>query len=181
MTRQDTPMFRELTTAEVDALLARNHVGRIAYSFHDRVDIEPIHYVFADGAIYMRTAPGTKLATLAHVPWVAFETDEVDGPFDWRSVVAHGTVYVLSDVGSDEARAHYRQALERLRELSPRALTVDDPVPERRVVLKLHLSEVAGREARSSASPRKAPRPRAVKKDVAAKTSGSRNARARGG
>lgn len=160
MTRQDAPTFRGMTTEEVDALLERNHVGRIAYSFHDRVDIEPIHYLYADGAIYMRTAPGTKLVTLAHRPWVAFEVDEVDGPFDWRSVVAHGTVYVLSDVGSDEARASYQHALERLRELSPRALKKNDPVPERRVLLKLHLSEVAGREARSSGTPRRVRRPR---------------------
>ena len=52
MTRHDTTTFRELTAAETDALLERNHVGRIAYSFHDRVDIEPIHYVYADGAFH---------------------------------------------------------------------------------------------------------------------------------
>ena len=159
MRPHDTPTFRELTADEIDAVLARNHVGRIAYSFHDRVDIEPIHYVFADGAVYMRTAPGAKLATLAHVPWIAFEVDELDGPFDWRSVVAHGTVYVLSDGGSAEGRESYRHALARLRELSPLALTDDDPTPSRRVLLKLHLSEVTGREARSSAPPRRAHRP----------------------
>jgi nitroimidazol reductase NimA-like FMN-containing flavoprotein (pyridoxamine 5'-phosphate oxidase superfamily) len=156
MTRHDAPTFRDLPIAESHALLARNHVGRIAYSFHNRVDIEPVHYVFADDAIYFRTEPGTKVATLAHVPWVAFEVDEVAGPFDWRSVVAHGTVYVLSDAGPDQARAAYRHALERLRELSPRALMEGDPVPERRVLLKVHLSEIAGREATSGAS--RAPR-----------------------
>jgi nitroimidazol reductase NimA-like FMN-containing flavoprotein (pyridoxamine 5'-phosphate oxidase superfamily) len=131
----------------VNALLARNHVGRIAYSFHDRVDIEPISYVFADDAIYMRTSPGSKLATLAHAPWVAFEVDEVDGPFQWQSVVAHGTVYVLENVGSTDARASYRHAVARIRELAPTALSDDDPTPERHVVLKLFLSDVSGREA----------------------------------
>lgn len=169
MTHHDAPTFRELTTAETRALLARNHVGRIAYSFHNRVDIEPIHYVFADDAVYLRTAPGAKLATLAHAPWVAFEVDEVAGPFDWRSVVAHGTAYVLSDAGSEDARAAYRHALERLRELNPRALMKDDPVPERRIVLKLHLAEITGREA-SSGTPKQSLRPRTAK-----------NVRARGG
>jgi len=144
------PTFRDMDAKAVDALLARNHIGRIAYSFHDRVDIEPISYVFADGAVYMRTSPGSKLATLAHAPWVAFEVDEVDGPFEWQSVVAHGTVYVLDDAGSTETRARYRHALGRLRELAPRALSDDDPTPERRVVLKLFLSEVVGREARAT-------------------------------
>src|SRR5688500_1171606 len=98
------PTFRELDPPEVEQLLTRNHVGRMAYSFHNRVDIEPISYVHAGGVIYMRTAPGSKLATLIHAPWVAFEVDEVDGPFDWRSVVAHGTVYVLEDSGSPLTR-----------------------------------------------------------------------------
>ena len=150
MTRTETrtdPTFRALDAEAVNALLARNHVGRIAYSFHDRVDIEPISYVFADGAIYMRTSRGSKLATLAHAPWVAFEVDEVAGPFEWQSVVAHGTVYVLENTGSTDARASYAHAVERIRGLAPTALSDDDPTPERHVVLKLFLSDVAGREA----------------------------------
>jgi nitroimidazol reductase NimA-like FMN-containing flavoprotein (pyridoxamine 5'-phosphate oxidase superfamily) len=149
MTNTPQPLFRDLDATEMNDLLARNHVGRIAYSFHDRVDIEPISYVFADGAFYLRTEPGSKLATLAHAPWPAFEVDEVQGPFDWRSVVAHGSVYVLENTGSPEARAAYRTAVQRLRELSPTALSDDDPAPTRRVVLKLYPAEMRGREARS--------------------------------
>jgi uncharacterized protein len=158
MTHVPDPTFRELDVSEATELLARNHVGRIAYSFHDRVDIEPISYVFADSAIYMRTAPGSKLATLAHAPWVAFEVDEVKGPFDWRSVVAHGTIYPVPDAGSSGAHEAYQVAVQRLREIMPGALSDDDPVPSRRVVLKLHLDTITGREARSSSGGR--PRPR---------------------
>ena len=150
MPRTMSPTFRELSATEMHVLLARNHVGRIAYSFHDRVDIEPISYVFANDAFYMRTEPGSKLATLAHAPWAAFEVDEIRGPFDWRSVVAHGTVYMLEDAGSPEARATYRAAVARLREIMPGALGPDDPAPQRRVVLKLYLADLTGREARSA-------------------------------
>ena len=149
MTRPEDPMFRDLDANEATALLARNHVARIAYGFHDRVDIEPISYVYADGAIYMRTSPGSKLATLAHAPWAAFEVDEVRGPFDWRSVVAHGTVYRLHETGTPTERATYRLALDRLRELNPHVLHDDDPTPERRVLLRLQPTELTGREARS--------------------------------
>jgi nitroimidazol reductase NimA-like FMN-containing flavoprotein (pyridoxamine 5'-phosphate oxidase superfamily) len=31
------------------SFLAGNNVGRLAFSFHDRVDMEPIRYVFSDG------------------------------------------------------------------------------------------------------------------------------------
>ena len=159
-TQTPAPTFRDLDSDAVNALLARNHVGRIAYTYHDRVNIEPISYVFADGAIYMRTSPGSKLSTLAHVPWVAFEVDEIRGPFDWRSVVAHGTVYVLQDSGSSIDRASYRRAVERLRQLIPTALHPDDPVPERRVVIKLYPATLEGREARAATSARQADRPR---------------------
>jgi nitroimidazol reductase NimA-like FMN-containing flavoprotein (pyridoxamine 5'-phosphate oxidase superfamily) len=150
MTRHEYPLFREVDANEAKAILARNHVGRIAYTFHDRVDIEPISYVFAGGAIYVRTSPGSKLATLAHMPWVAFEVDEFEGPFDWRSVVAHGTVYPLHEDGSLTERATYRLAVQELRELVPRALEDDDPTPARRVLLRLQPSELTGREARTA-------------------------------
>jgi len=152
MTRVPDPTFRELDASEATELLARNHVGRIAYSFHDRVDIEPLGYVFADGAIYLRTGLGSKLATLAHAPWVAFEVDEAHGPFDWRSVVVHGTVYVLSEAGNQSARDAYHVAVEHLRTLTPNALRGGDPVPDRRVVLKLHVDTMTGREARTTAA-----------------------------
>jgi nitroimidazol reductase NimA-like FMN-containing flavoprotein (pyridoxamine 5'-phosphate oxidase superfamily) len=149
MTRRSTPTFRDLDAVEMDDLLGRNHVGRIAYSFQNRVDIEPIHYVYADGAFYLRTAPGSKLTTLAHTPWVAFEVDEIAGLFDWQSVVAHGSVYLLDDSGSPDERASYRVAVRRLRELVPAALGEGDPVPDRTVVLKLHPAEMTGRAART--------------------------------
>ena len=157
MTHTMEPTFRELDEEDAHQVLARNHVGRIAYSFHDRVDIEPISYVFGDGAIYMRTAPGSKLETLAHSPWVAFEVDEVEGPLDWRSVVAHGTVYTLHESGSEVARATYRTALERIRQLVPTALSPRDPTPTRQTILKLHIATLRGRVASSTASVREIP------------------------
>ena len=56
---------------------SRAHVGRLAFTFHDRVDIEPISHVYSEGWVYARTSPGTKLTTVKHHPWVAFEVDEV--------------------------------------------------------------------------------------------------------
>ena len=149
MTTTTQPMFRDLDAVETRELLARNHVGRIAYSFRNRVDIEPISYVYGEGALYMRTAPGSKLVTLAHAPWVAFEVDEVNGAFDWRSVVVHGTVYLVPRTGSSAVKENYLHAVKRLRELMPDAFGDDDPVPDRRVVLKLHIDTCVGREARS--------------------------------
>lgn len=142
MTAPNAPAFRELTRAECDTVLARNHVGRIAFSFHDRVDIEPIHFSYEDGWIYGRTADGTKLRTLAHNRWVAFETDEVNAMFDWRSVVIKGALYIL-----DTGGAPYDHAVSVLRKLSPDALSEHDPFPDRTVVFRVHADQVTGRTA----------------------------------
>lgn len=156
------PSFRALDKAECQGILSRNHVGRIAYSFHDRVDIEPIHYVCNGEWIYGRTSPGTKLATLSHHRWVAFEVDEIDGPFDWRSVVVHGTVYWLASQPSP----HETEAgLAQLRRFLPETLTADDPTPFRTVLFRISTSEISGRcasTARAAASPDGAPTPNAA-------------------
>ena len=52
------PTFRELSARESTALLRRNHVGRMAFAFHNRVDIVPIHYVYSGGWVYGRTSLG---------------------------------------------------------------------------------------------------------------------------
>ena len=104
-----SPNIIELSGEEITALLARNRVGRIAYALHDRVDIEPLHYVYSDGWIYARTSRGTKLSTIERNKWVAFEVDEVSSLFDWRSVVVHGGVYMLTDDGNPESRELFEQ------------------------------------------------------------------------
>lgn len=148
-----TPVFSHLTRDEIDALLARNNVGRIAYAFQDRVDIEPINYVYADGWIYGRTSQGSKLETIAHHRWVAFEVDESRGIFDWHSVVVRGAVYFLTP-DSPPAEAHsFEHGLTLLRELLPGTLQGNDPVPFRHVVFRIHLDEVTGRAAKSGTLP----------------------------
>jgi nitroimidazol reductase NimA-like FMN-containing flavoprotein (pyridoxamine 5'-phosphate oxidase superfamily) len=146
------PTFSTLDRPAIDHLLARQHVARIAYAHRDRVDIEPIHVVCRDGWLYLRTQPGTKLATLRHNPWVAVELDEIDGLFDWASVVVRGRLTLLEDGPHDDARQRYATAVEALRGLVPTAFTSDDPTPERTVIGALYLDEVEGRAASSAAS-----------------------------
>lgn len=139
------PTFRELSREECDALLARNHVGRIAFSYHDHVDIEPINFVYEDGWIYGRTSDGTKLRTLAHNRWIAFETDEVSALFDWQSVVVKGALYILE---ADGPRSDtHEHAIEVMRRVRPDLLTPDDPAPGRTVVFRIHADQVTGRAA----------------------------------
>lgn len=145
MTRPKSAAFRELTRAECDELLGRNHVGRIAFSYHDHVDIEPINFVYDNDWIYGRTVDGTKLRTLAHNRWLAFEADEVDALFDWRSVVVKGALYILE---SDGARGDdYEHAVGVMQRADPDLFAAHDPAPQRTVVFRIHVDQITGRAA----------------------------------
>ncbi|HEY0930701.1 MAG TPA: pyridoxamine 5'-phosphate oxidase family protein [Gemmatimonas sp.] len=141
------PQFHVLNVAECEALLAAHHVGRLAYTFRDRLDIAPVHYVYRDGWIYGRTGPGAKMDIVAHHPWVAFEVDEVDALFRWRSVVVHGRIEILDPDGTPHDRERYEIGLAAVRSLSPAALLVDDPSPHRDIIFRLPTSEMTGRAA----------------------------------
>jgi uncharacterized protein len=143
------PTFRDLDADECRALLARHHVGRLATSHRDRVDIIPIHYVYEDGWIYGRSAAGTKLETVTHNRWVAFEVDEVDGPFDWRSVVVKGGFYFLRPEGSSQEQELYEKGVAVIRRMVPVAFTDRDPLPERAIIFRIHVDELTGRAASS--------------------------------
>jgi uncharacterized protein len=140
------PHFRALDRAECEAMLARHSVGRMAFAHHNHVDIEPLHYVFVDGWIYGRTSAGAKVNSVAHNRWVAFEVDEVNGPFDWRSVIVHGAWYAWEAAPPAE-HASWQRGIDALQKLVPGTLTANDPVPFRTVVFRIHLAEVSGREA----------------------------------
>ena len=84
---ESVPALRTLDHRECELVLARNEVGRLAYTLHDRVNIVPIHYVYEEGWIYGRTEPGGKLVEILRNRRVAFEVDEHEGVFSWSSVV----------------------------------------------------------------------------------------------
>jgi nitroimidazol reductase NimA-like FMN-containing flavoprotein (pyridoxamine 5'-phosphate oxidase superfamily) len=142
------PHIRELNREECELILARNRVGRLAYTRQHRVDIEPLHYVYHDGWIYGRTSHGAKIEATGNEWWpVAFEVDEVEDMFQWRSVVVHGSFYVMDEYGPDWEAASWRRGVELLRQIVPETLAEGDPVPHRRVVFRVALQEVTGREA----------------------------------
>ena len=139
------PVFRPLSTREITALLRRNHVGRIAFSFHDLVDIRPIHFLFDGEWLFGRTSVSDKLITLRHNQWVAFEVDEITGPLDWKSVVIRGTFYKLNPDGSKHDIALYHRALKAVRKLSPDALTEKDKVGFRTELFGIYIDATSGR------------------------------------
>ncbi|WP_372698395.1 pyridoxamine 5'-phosphate oxidase family protein [Arthrobacter sp. JSM 101049] len=83
-------------------LLGRSRHGRIATAFDGQPEITPVNHGIASGRIYLRTAPGNKLAALTVNPSVAFESDGILSDEAW-SVVVQGTARVLETEAEIEA------------------------------------------------------------------------------
>ncbi|MGN6326039.1 pyridoxamine 5'-phosphate oxidase family protein [Pseudolysinimonas sp.] len=83
------PHVRDLSEAECWTDLRHAQLGRLAVSVRNEPDVFPINFVAHEGALYFRTAPGSKLLELTVNERVAFEIDS------WtygeaRSVVVKG-------------------------------------------------------------------------------------------
>jgi nitroimidazol reductase NimA-like FMN-containing flavoprotein (pyridoxamine 5'-phosphate oxidase superfamily) len=139
--------MRALTARQVEFVLARNFVARIAFQHGGRVELMPVHYVYRDGSIIGRISLGTKYLNWLVVGEVVVEVEEVQGLFDWRSVVLRGTVTLLRARGTDEEREAFNHAVDAIRTLIPGAFTEQDPTPDRRFIFRVDPTEVTGREA----------------------------------
>jgi uncharacterized protein len=143
------PQVRPMDRAEVYALLDRNNVGRIAYARGNSIDIEPMPYVYAEGWIYGSTSRGATNEFHGETWWpVAFEVDEVESPYEWRSAVVHGGFYTLSEQGPPWEREAWAHAVELLCSLNPATFPHDHTAPNRDLVFRIAVQEVSGREAR---------------------------------
>jgi nitroimidazol reductase NimA-like FMN-containing flavoprotein (pyridoxamine 5'-phosphate oxidase superfamily)/osmotically-inducible protein OsmY len=142
----DAPLFRVLGRfADCEEILARNSVGRIAFSLQDRVSIIPVHYVYTRGWIYGRTAAGGKLREILRNRRIAFEVDENTQVFEWRSVVARGPFYLIEPGTTPADRRIYATAVSLIRRLIPSTLTALDPVPFRDQLFRIRVVEISGR------------------------------------
>jgi nitroimidazol reductase NimA-like FMN-containing flavoprotein (pyridoxamine 5'-phosphate oxidase superfamily) len=152
MQKMSHPRFYVLDSVESLDVVERNHVGRLAFARGAIVEIQPVHYVMQGNWIFGRTSAGEKLTTLEHNWSVAFEVDEIDAMFDWRSVVIHGGFYILSPNGSPADVARWQTAVEALRTFIPETLTDADPVPFRNVLFGISVQKVSGRGATTQSS-----------------------------
>jgi nitroimidazol reductase NimA-like FMN-containing flavoprotein (pyridoxamine 5'-phosphate oxidase superfamily) len=85
----------ELDDEQCWKLLDGTKHGRLVVSVAGEPDIFPVNFVTSDRKIYLRTAPGNKLAQLTINSAVLVEADGVLSDEAW-SVVLRGTARVLS-------------------------------------------------------------------------------------
>ena len=149
---------RELSRDESLAILGKHHVGHVGITFHDLLRLKICNYVYSEGWIYARTELGEDLVMAKHHPWAAFEVDEVEGIYDWRSVEVWGAIEFLSSNVQSQDWFEFENAVRLLRTAVPEILTADDPMPQRIQLVRIHLDNVMGRESRVG-NPRPLPQP----------------------
>lgn len=136
-----------LTTMTADECwerIGRGGVGRIGFDRGRGPRIHPVDYAVAEGALYLRTAPGTELADFVTMfgdgAFVSFEVDQVSGESAERwSVLMAAHVETLSE--SEVARLG--------RDQEP----VPAPEGTRPLVVRLRPVEVTGRRLVAAAAP----------------------------
>jgi uncharacterized protein len=117
-----------------EGLLAGHNFGRIVVKVGPSLGAYPVFYAWVDGAIVVRTDPGTKLAAAVLRERVAFEVDsETEG---W-SVMAFG----------------FAEELRRPSEIDAAIDALGDywPVGERLRVMRIRPERVTGRQLREVA------------------------------
>jgi uncharacterized protein len=141
------PRIRNLTEREMTFILARNCVGRIAYQGDGRVELVPVHYAYVEGGVVGRTSLGTKYLSWLTRDQIILGVDEIDGLFEWRSVLVRGTVRILRPRGSVQERAAYAEAVSAIGSIIPGAFTERDPTPYRSAVFAIAPVQMTGRTA----------------------------------
>ncbi|MEI2825617.1 MAG: pyridoxamine 5'-phosphate oxidase family protein [Dermatophilaceae bacterium] len=79
--------IEQMSTDECSEILDRERFGRLAVAVQGEPDIFPINFLVDNGALLMRTAPGTKLTELVINAAVAVEADGRSGDEAWSVIV----------------------------------------------------------------------------------------------
>ncbi|WP_427133604.1 pyridoxamine 5'-phosphate oxidase family protein [Pseudarthrobacter sp. S9] len=101
----DNNPILNLTDEQNWKLIEGTKHGRLVVSVAGEPDIFPVNYAVSGRKLYLRTAPGNKLAELTINAKVLFETDGILSEEAW-SVVLRGTARVLeqsADIAAAEA------------------------------------------------------------------------------
>jgi nitroimidazol reductase NimA-like FMN-containing flavoprotein (pyridoxamine 5'-phosphate oxidase superfamily) len=106
-------MLGELSSEEIENILATNAVGRLGCSTQQKMYVVPVMYVYDGEFIIGHTVEGMKVNMLRQNPECCFEVDVMKDMANWQSVIAWGTFEELT--GEDA-----NQAMEKLvNKLSP--------------------------------------------------------------
>jgi nitroimidazol reductase NimA-like FMN-containing flavoprotein (pyridoxamine 5'-phosphate oxidase superfamily) len=83
-------MIGELTSEQIDQVMLRQIIGRIACTDAGKLYVVPIAFAFDGKYIYAHSKEGKKIKMMRKNPDVCFQVDEIDSVAYWRSVILWG-------------------------------------------------------------------------------------------
>jgi nitroimidazol reductase NimA-like FMN-containing flavoprotein (pyridoxamine 5'-phosphate oxidase superfamily) len=95
-------MLGKLGDRQIEEMLSRHVIGRIACSDHDLPYIVPVNYVYNGREIISHSTSGKKIEIMRKNPRVCFQVDEIFNIFKWQSVVAWGRFEEITDITEKE-------------------------------------------------------------------------------
>ena len=143
----------ELSRAECEEILVRNHVGHLACALAGQPYIVPIHFSFdgEESCLYAISPAGQKIEWMRENPKVCVEVAAISGNTAWTTVLVFGS---YEEVGRDPKDAEARTRAERLFEQRerwwfPAAATVSSRKLGEMVVYRIRIDRLTGRRTTS--------------------------------
>jgi uncharacterized protein len=139
--------YRELTGSEINEILDRNFVARLACMDKGEVYIVPITYAWDGEYIYSHSGPGRKIDLMRKHHQVCLEIDEIENLFKWRSVIAQGT---FQELAGFDATLGMRLLIRKIANLSAHqrmsALEVDAEASMKgAIIFRINIQKISGR------------------------------------
>ena len=145
--------IRTLSESECKAILAAHRIAHLACTNNWRPYIVPIHYVYADDAIYAFSLPGKKIEWMRYNPQICLLMEEKKQGRAWKSVVVDGRYEELPErIGHKQDREHAWSLLSKHANwwepgsLKPEASPPSEPSPP--VFFRVRIEQLSGREAK---------------------------------
>ena len=139
----------EMNGSECRALLARQGAGRLACARENQPYVVPIYFAAEADCLYGFATLGRKIEWMRSNPLVCVQSDEIQSPTEWKSVVVLGRYEELpDDPAHQQSRKHAIGFLARRASWWQGAYASDqtrqhggDPFP---VVFCVHIAEITG-------------------------------------
>lgn len=90
-------MLGNLSDLEIESLLKRQVIGRIACHADGAIYLVPTNYIYDGTNIISHSAQGKKIEMMRKNPEVCFEVEEIQSIFRWQTVIAWGRFEEITD------------------------------------------------------------------------------------
>lgn len=96
-------MISTLSDEHAKQLLMHNKIGRLGCISDGEPYVVPVNYVYDGDSIFIHSLYGKKINAMRENPRVCFQVDEIEGDFNWRSVIVYGN---YEEIALKEERAN---------------------------------------------------------------------------